>query len=57
MRHCSMGQCSLHVETSADGWADDIRLPDIEPKFVCQVCGKHGADIRPKFRSARMGTG
>jgi len=28
---------------------------DIEPKFT--KCGKKGADIRPNFPKARMGTG
>ena len=55
--YCRDHRCSHHVETSADGWADDIRLSDIEPKFVCQVCGKRGAEIRPSFPPARMGTG
>ena len=25
-----------------------VRLSDIEPKFVCQVCGKRGTDIELK---------
>ena len=33
----------------ADGWADDLRLSDIEPRFVCKVCGKHGPDVQPGF--------
>jgi hypothetical protein len=45
------------IEISAEGWPDDVRLSDIEEKFVCQVCGKRGADVRPKFGPARMGTG
>jgi hypothetical protein len=28
-----------------------------EPLFVCQVCGHRGADVRPLFEPARMGTG
>jgi hypothetical protein len=46
-----------HVEISADRWADDIRLSDIEPGVVCTTCGKRGAELRPKFSQARMGTG
>jgi len=23
--------------------------PDLEPRFVCQACGKRGADVRPDF--------
>jgi hypothetical protein len=26
-----------------------VRLSDIEPRFVCQACGKRGADVRPNF--------
>jgi hypothetical protein len=39
----------------SDGWADDVCL-DIEDRFVCQVCGRRGADVRPKFFQAKMGT-
>jgi len=41
---------------SADQWGDDVRLSDIEPRFVCKACGKRGADIRPHFAAASMGT-
>jgi hypothetical protein len=50
-------RCSHHVEANADGWADDVRLSDIEPNFTCTRCGKRGADVRPKLPQARMGTG
>jgi hypothetical protein len=33
----------------ADCWADDVRLSDLEPRFICKVCGKRGADVRPDF--------
>ena len=49
-------RCTHHVEANADGWADDVRLSDIEDRFVCQVCGRRGADARPKFARASMGT-
>jgi hypothetical protein len=49
--------CSHHVEFSADRWADDVRLSDIEPLFTCTTCGKRGAEVRPKFSQAKMGTG
>ena len=39
--------------SSADRWADDIRLSDIEPRLVCEACGKRGADVRPDFNWAR----
>ena len=41
--YCRDHRCSHHVETNADGWADDVRL--IED------------DVRPKFPQACMGTG
>ena len=49
--------CGHHVELEADSWADDVRLSDIEPKFVCQVCGQRGSEIRPAFGPAKTGTG
>ena len=42
----------MPIAISADGWADDVRLSDIEPDFVCTACGKRGAEVRPKFSSA-----
>ena len=33
-----------------------VRLSDIEPSFTCTHCGKKGAEVRPKFSHARMGT-
>jgi hypothetical protein len=46
-----------HVTLSADRRGDDVRLSDIEPNFVCTACGRRGADVRPKFPQASMGTG
>jgi hypothetical protein len=46
-----------HIEISADRWPDHVRLSDIEPDFVCTACGKRGAEVRPKFSLARIGTG
>jgi hypothetical protein len=34
---------------SADQWPDDVRLSDIEDRFICSACGKRGADVRPDF--------
>jgi hypothetical protein len=28
---------------------DDMRLSDLEPRFVCKACGKRGGDARPDF--------
>jgi hypothetical protein len=54
--YCQDYRCSHSIEMPADGWPDDVRLSDIEPRFVCTACGKRGADIRPHFAAARMGT-
>jgi hypothetical protein len=29
----------------------DLRQSDIEPLFVCQGCGRRGADVRPDWHS------
>jgi hypothetical protein len=50
-------RCSHHIEISADRWPDHVRLSDIEPLFICTACDKRGAEVRPKFSNARMGTG
>jgi len=52
--YCSDHRCShcLTVEACADRWPDDVRLSDIEDKFVCTACGKRGADIRPDWQTA-----
>jgi hypothetical protein len=53
--YCCDYRCSHSIAISADQWPDDIRLSDLEPRFVCQACGKRGADIRPNFSSAAAG--
>jgi len=55
--YCRDHHCSHHVEISADRWPNHIRLSDIEPDFVCSACGKRGAEVRPNFAQAVMGTG
>jgi hypothetical protein len=47
--YCSDYRCSHHVTISGDRWPGSVRLSDIEPKFICQVCGQRGADVRPNF--------
>ena len=37
--------------------AHHLRLWDIAPDLVCIARGKRGAEVRPNFRPARMGTG
>jgi len=54
--YCADYKCSHHIAMDADTWPD-LRLSDIEDRFVCQRCGKRGADVRPHFPHARMGTG
>ena len=54
--YCADYRGSYSIEMSADQWPDDTRLSDIEPRFVFKVCGKRGADVRPHFEVARMGT-
>jgi hypothetical protein len=47
--YCSDYRCSHYIAISGDRWPDDVRLSDIEPRFVCSACGQHGADVRPHF--------
>ncbi|OKO87577.1 hypothetical protein AC629_13640 [Bradyrhizobium sp. NAS80.1] len=49
--------CEHHVALTADRWPDELRLSDVEPRFVCSACGQHGADVRPDFNWARIPTG
>jgi hypothetical protein len=54
--YCRDHRCSHHIAISADRWPDHVRLSDIEPDFGT-ACGKRGAEVRPMFSQARMGTG
>ena len=45
--YCSDYRCSHYVTASADPWPDEVRLSDLERRFVCTACGRRGADIRP----------
>lgn len=47
--YCSDYQCSHWTAISGDRWPDDVRLSDIEGRFVCEACGQRGADVRPNF--------
>lgn len=40
-----------------DRWPDEVRLSDLELKFICRKCGRRGADVRPDFQRPQMGTG
>ena len=57
MVYCADHRCSHSVAMSADQWPNHVRLSDIEQRFVCQACGKRGADIRPDYGRAKMGSG
>jgi hypothetical protein len=41
--YCADYRCSHSIAISGDRWPDDVRLSDIEARFVCQACGKFGA--------------
>jgi len=45
--YCSDYRCSHYIAISGDRRPDDVRLSDLEPRFVCSACGKRGADVRP----------
>ena len=47
--YCSDYHCSHSTAISGDRWADDLRLSDLEPRFICKACVKRGADVRPNF--------
>jgi hypothetical protein len=54
--YCADYRCSHSIAMSANQWPDEVRLSDLEPRFVSKACGKRGADVRPHFEPARMGT-
>jgi hypothetical protein len=47
--YCSDHHCSHWTAISGDRWADDLRLSDLEPRFICEACGRRGADVLPNF--------
>src|SRR5882724_3084650 len=47
--YCADYRCAHAVRISADRWPDETRLSDLERLFVCQACGRRGADIRPDW--------
>ena len=36
--YCADYRCSHSIAISGDYWPDDLRLSDIEARFVCQAC-------------------
>ena len=46
---CQDYRCSHNVKlppAEVDKWPDHLRLSDLEPRFVCKVCGTRGAILR-----------
>ena len=57
--YCSDYKCSHSIKleaTMVDRWPDSVRLSDLEGRFICKRCGNRGADVRPHFAPARMGS-
>lgn len=46
---------SHSTNVPADRRPDHLRLPDIEPQFVCNACSKRGADVRPDYKGTNKG--
>ena len=50
--YCSDYKCSHWTRLAADACdfcPDDVRLSDLESRFVCEACGTKGADVRLDF--------
>ncbi|KRQ03320.1 hypothetical protein AOQ71_31855 [Bradyrhizobium manausense] len=57
---CEDYRCSHNVKLApdvVDQWPDELRISDLEPRFVCGVCGRRGAIVRSDDPPPRMGTG
>jgi hypothetical protein len=48
--YCDDYHYSHSTAISADAWSDDVRLSDIEPRFVCTACGKRGRRCAAGFQ-------
>jgi hypothetical protein len=52
--YCQDYKCSHSLAISGDAWPDDVRLSDLEPRFVCRgpaasaavTCGRTSTGIR-----------
>ncbi|MDN4988843.1 hypothetical protein QY049_37490 [Bradyrhizobium sp. WYCCWR 13022] len=45
---CEDYRCSHNIKLSAeyvDRWPDEIRISQLEPRFVCTACGTRGSNI------------
>jgi hypothetical protein len=47
--YCADYRCSHSLAIGGDRRPDDLKLSDIEPRFICGACGHRGADVRPEF--------
>jgi hypothetical protein len=45
-------RCSHWKRFNADRSPDEVRLSDLEPRFVCDACGGRGADVWPDWQTA-----
>src|SRR6476620_11354785 len=54
--YCGNYKCSHSIVLDASLWSSHPRLSELEQRFVCTACGHRGADIRPLFEPAGMGT-
>ena len=55
--YCGDHRCAHSITMDPDLWPDNVRLSDMEERFVCTACGHRGADVRPLFEQSNMGTG
>jgi hypothetical protein len=55
--YCGDHRCAHSITMDPDLWPDNVRLSDMEERFVCTACGHRGADVRPLFKQSNMGTG
>jgi hypothetical protein len=51
--YCADHRCSHVMTASVEQWPDDVRLSDVEGRYVCSMCGRRGADIRPDWQSKK----
>jgi len=43
--YCADYRCSHSIAVNADQWPDDLRMSDIDHRFVSEAYGKRGADV------------
>ncbi|WMT78728.1 hypothetical protein [Bradyrhizobium sp. Ash2021] len=55
--YCGDYRFARSVVINSDQWSDDIRRSDLEPRFSYKAWRRRGADVRPFFEPAAMGTG